>query len=746
MKQYIYLKPNSRNLASENNIKTNDRGEKMKIIFKVFFNDIKAIMKNAAAFIIILGVCILPSLYAWINIKACWDPYANTGNLPIAIVNLDEGSVFNGKDINVGNQIVAELKKNKSIGWVFIDQWQANYGLNNGSYYALIEIPADFSKGLVSLASTNPVKPTIVYRVNEKLNAIAVKITNTAKNQLAEKIKSSFVSTVNNEALKELNSLGNKVGSDKSQLLQLKDSLNKSKEDISLIQKNISEAAANSASFSQELSDTKTALPHLTEQINDLQKATEASKDLLYATKQTINSTSSGFNDDIVQIQTINDENQALLSKLKEINTSSDTSNMIAVIDELISSYQSLNNLANENTKKLSELNSTLSNQQISDLVNILNLLNATSSGQIANLNNLKTIISSGASKDSINTNIDKLSDTSNDITKETANASNYFYSNTYPALKRLSDSLNANLDKVDDLLQCTKAVVPELNAVANLGITSSKLSADQAKQLSSKLTNIQNSLNSVNDKMSGLNENTINQILNIMELNPNDIANFLSSPIDVKKIEIYNTGIFGVGLTPFYTVLAIWVGSLLLTSLLSVECEDNIAGQKLNLKQKHFGKMLLFLFLSIIQAAIVTLGDKFILGVKPENMGLMLLFALISSVTFTVIIFTLVSLFGNLGKAVAVVIMVFQIAGSGGIYPIQTNPKIFGLLQPIWPFTYAINGFREAIAGPIWTSVLTNIGLLGIYILVFLLLSILKIPLHKFTEAFEHKFKEAGL
>lgn len=746
MKQYIYLKPNSRNLASENNIKTNDRGEKMKIIFKVFFNDIKAIMKNAAAFIIILGVCILPSLYAWINIKACWDPYANTGNLPIAIVNLDEGSVFNGKDINVGNQIVAELKKNKSIGWVFIDQWQANYGLNNGSYYALIEIPADFSKGLVSLSSTNPVKPTIVYRVNEKLNAIAVKITNTAKNQLAEKIKSSFVSTVNNEALKELNSLGNKVGSDKSQLLQLKDSLNKSKEDMALIQKNISEAAANSASFSQELSDTKTALPHLTEQINDLQKATEASKDLLYATKQTINSTSSGFNDDIVQIQTINDENQALLSKLKGINNSSDTSNMISVIDELISSYQSLNNLVNENTKKLSELNSTLSNQQISDLINMLNLLNATSSGQIANLDNLKAIIGSGASKDSINSNIEKLSDTSNDITKETANASNYFYSNTYPALKRLSDSLNANLDKVYDLLQCTKAVVPELNAVANLGITSSKLSADQAKQLSSKLTNIQNSLNSVNDKMSGLNENTINQILNIMELNPNDIANFLSSPIDVKKIEIYNTGIFGVGLTPFYTVLAIWVGSLLLTSLLSVECEDNIAGQKLNLKQKHFGKMLLFLFLSIIQAAIVTLGDKFILGVKPENMGLMLLFALISSVTFTVIIFTLVSLFGNLGKAVAVVIMVFQIAGSGGIYPIQTNPKIFGLLQPIWPFTYAINGFREAIAGPIWTSVLTNIGLLGIYILVFLLLSILKIPLHKFTEAFEHKFKEAGL
>lgn len=746
MKQYIYLKPNSRNLESENNIKTNDRGEKMKIIFKVFFNDIKAIMKNAAAFIIILGVCILPSLYAWINIKACWNPYANTGNLPIAIVNLDEGSVFNGKDINVGNQIVAELKKNKSIGWVFIDQWQANYGLNNGCYYALIEIPADFSKGLVSLSSTNPVKPTIVYRVNEKLNAIAVKITNTAKNQLAEKIKSSFVSTVNNEALKELNSLGNKVGSDKSQLLQLKDSLNKSKEDISLIQKNISEATANSASFSQELSNTKTALPHLTEQINDLQKATEASKDLLYATKQTINNTSSGFNDDIVQIQTINDENQALLSKLKEINNSSDTSNMIAVIDELISSYQSLNNLANENTKKLSELNSTLSNQQISDLVNMLNLLNATSSGQIANLDNLKTIISSGASKDSINSNIDKLSDTSNDITKEIANASNYFYSNTYPALKRLSDSLNANLDKVDDLLQCTKAVVPELNAVANLGITSSKLSADQAKQLSSKLINIQNSLNSVNDKMSGLNENTINQILNIMELNPNDIANFLSSPIGVKKIEIYNTGIFGVGLTPFYTVLAIWVGSLLLTSLLSVECEDNIAGQKLNLKQKHFGKMLLFLFLSIIQAAIVTLGDKFILGVKPENMGLMLLFALISSVTFTVIIFTLVSLFGNLGKAVAVVIMVFQIAGSGGIYPIQTNPKIFGLLQPIWPFTYAINGFREAIAGPIWTSVLTNIGMFGVYILVFLLLSILKVPLHKFTKAFEHKFKEAGL
>ncbi len=128
-------------------------------------------------------------MYAWINIKACWDPYANTGNLPIAVVNKDEGMMVKGKYTNVGDGIVKNLKTNKKIGWVFVDEWQGNYGLNEGKYYALIEIPSNFTRGLTSLTTTDPQKPNIIYRVNEKANAIATKITNAAKGVWLKKFK-----------------------------------------------------------------------------------------------------------------------------------------------------------------------------------------------------------------------------------------------------------------------------------------------------------------------------------------------------------------------------------------------------------------------------------------------------------------------------------------------------------------------------------------------------------------------------
>ena len=201
-----------------------------------------------------------------------------------------------------------------------------------------------------------------------------------------------------------------------------------------------------------------------------------------------------------------------------------------------------------------------------------------------------------------------------------------------------------------------------------------------------------------------------------------------------------------GVGLTPFYTVLAIWVGALLSCALLTVECEDRINGVKLDLRQKHFGKMLLFLLLSFIQSTIITLGDVLVLGVKPANFALMFGVSVLTSITFTVIIFTLVSIWGNIGKALAVVMMVFQIAGAGGVYPIQTNPEIFGMLEPLWPFTYAINFFREAIAGPVWGNVIYNFKSMLLFLVLFLLLVVLKKPFHKINMIIEHKFKEAQI
>lgn len=718
----------------------------MKKILKIYIRDLKTIAKNPAAIVIMIGLSILPSLYAWINIAACWDPYANTGNLPVAVINKDEGAVFNGKNINVGNEIIKQLKNNKNIGWQFVDEWQANYGLNEGKYYALIEIPNSFSKELTSLTSVSPTKPYITYRVNQKLNAIAAKITNAAKNQLADNVKSNFIATVNNEAFKTLNDIGGKLNVDKSKILQLRDTAAEANSNIDSIKKVISDANSNSENLQNYLSKFKTSLPKLTEQINSLQKSTEASKELVLSTKQTVNNTASNLSSDLIQMQSTIQQFQNVVDSLKSGSGSPDSNTITSSLNQLTSLNDSLTKIITNDINYLNSINSVKPNNNLKNLINSLTDLKKMSDSQTGNINETKKIYSANSSKDNIDSSLNSLSATGNQLTNQANTASNIFYTGVLPVLNSISDGLVVSLDKFNLVLESTKVIVPQLDALANFGMASSKLSVEQANELSSKLSSIQQQLNELSSKMKDLNEKNLNQIIKLMEMNPNDIASFLSSPIDVNETDIYGTGIFGVGLTPFYSVLAIWVGSLLACALLSVESKNFDDGEKPTLKQQHFGKMLLFLSLSLIQSTIIIFGDKYILGVNPENFKLMLLFGLLTGITFTIIIFTLVSIFGNVGKAIAVIIMVFQIAGSGGIYPIQTNPEIFGVLQPLWPFTYAINGFREAIAGPLWKNVYANINALLIFAFIFLIMVIFKKPFHKITEFMEHKFKEAGL
>lgn len=711
----------------------------MKNIFKIYTNDLKTIIKNPATIIIMIGLSILPSLYAWINIAASWNPYANTGNLPVAVVNNDEGDSLNGKNINVGAEIIKQLEDNKNISWQFVDEWQANYGLNEGKYYALIEIPSDFSKDLTSLASVAPTKPHIVYRVNEKLNAIATKITNAAKNQLADSVKSNFIATVNSEAIKSINNLGDELKLDKSNIIQLKDTLNEATGNIASIQKLIDDSNANSSSLQQYLNSFKSTLPKITEQINTLQKTTEANKELILSTKQTINNTSNTINNDLIQIQSTNMQTQNVIESLK--NSSNND-----LMKQLTALNSSLNSLLESDINYLNIINSSNPNDKIKNYINSLNGLKNQTSTETAKIDELNKAYANNSSTNDINAMLDSLSSLSKEISNAAFNVSNMFYSSVMPALNTISNSLTSSMDNTNLILENTKIIVPQLESLANFGIGSSQLSIDQANDLNSKLSTIQSQLQDLSNKMNTLSNDNLDQIINLVNMNPNDIAGFLSSPIDVKETDLYGEGIFGIGLTPFYSVLAVWVGSLLACALLTVENKKLKNIKNLTLKQEHFGKLLLFLTLSLIQSTIIILGDRYILGVKPENFILMFFFGILTGITFTIIIFTLVSLFGNIGKAIAVVIMVFQIAGSGGIYPIQTNPDIFGVLQPLWPFTYAINGFREAISGPIWTNVYLNILALLAFCLVFLVLVIFKKPFHKITEYMEHKFKEAGL
>lgn len=264
----------------------------MRTIFTLFKRDLKRIFRSRPVWITLLAFCLLPSIYAIPNIKASWDPYskANTSRLPIAVVNGDEGSTVNGKSVDIGKQIVTQLKRSKDIHWVITNSWQGNNGLDQGKYYALIEIPNDFSSKLGTLVTTNPQKPNIVYKSNEKLNPAATKITGQAKDSLTEQVRDNFIKISSKAALKEMNSVGEKLDTHKPQILQIRTSLMDAINTIKKTQGYLGNVNHDSKDMQQYLSTVKNDIPKISQQISALQKVVNHGKSLTNATKDSLDS------------------------------------------------------------------------------------------------------------------------------------------------------------------------------------------------------------------------------------------------------------------------------------------------------------------------------------------------------------------------------------------------------------------------------------------------------------------------
>lgn len=716
-------------------------------IFKIYKKNLKNIVKNPAALVVVLGLCIIPSLYAWITLKANWDPYVDTGNVPVAIVNEDKGTILNNQIVNVGDQIVSQLKQNKSIKWTFVGEEVANEGLKSGEYYAVIIIPSDFSADLATLSTGTPVKPDIIYKVNEKTNAIATKITDIAASQLQQQIKESFVKSVNEAVIKEANVVGKEIKKNEPMILQLKDVIASTNNNISKIENNISGATVNVNELNSYLNNVQKNLPTITNAINSLQQVTAASQGLIQSTKNTVSNANNNINSNISQMESTNTQLQGFISSLKELNaTASNNESTIQLINNALGANERLSGTVNSTIGLLQSLNNLLQNNALSGLIGQLNQTASQLNEQRTELNTLKTNLADKAPAEKVEGVLNNISNVSNGLTSDISNFAHNFTANGTATVNGLTNNLNLSLNNVNSILESSRAIVPQLKALTDLGISAGNLTTEKTQELSKKLNSFKGTLSELQDKTKGLNSEALDNLVNVLEKNPNDISSFLSSPVSIKVEELYGMSVFGIGLAPFYTVLSIWVGALLLTSLLKVGDPEEEDGTKKTLIEIHFGKMLLFLTINFIQATIVTLGDVFLLGISPYSMWMLLGFAWLSGITFTVIIFTLVSLMGNMGKALCIVIMVMQVAGTGAIYPIQVNPEIFQKLYYIWPFTYAIDAFRESIGGPDMIRVMHDLKILLIFLIVFLALGFLQIVMHKNTEKMEELFKESGL
>ncbi|MGC7869935.1 YhgE/Pip family protein [Desulfosporosinus sp. SYSU MS00001] len=717
----------------------------MKNILKLYGNDLKRIKANPIALIIIAGLCILPSLYAWVNILACWDPYENTGTIPVAVVNQDQGVTYQGKAINIGNTIVTTLRTNKQMGWKFVTDNEADLGVVDGTYFAVIEIPSNFSASFVSFLTDTTKKPEIIYKVDTKANPVAGKITEAAKSSLVDKISTNFISTVNASIFTLFNKVGADAEANKSKIIQWKDEIIQVNRNMGVILPLLQDINSRSGNLSSLLTEIKAAMPAVDNQLNGLAQINDNNSAMLKTTQLTLNQSfdtiDTGLNNAQASVNRIHD----LLQSVNSSAANTSTSQVNSAIGQINLELEALNSQIGTISSYLQKFNDF---SPSGNLANLIASLQSIKNSLTAETNQLNSLQQQFNQANTINQTLwQQVNDTTTNLNLQIIKVANSYNASARKDLNAIGDNLINAANDASNLITSAQGLQTQINNLMGTAIQGSQLAAKVSGDLRSRLLEYQGIIATLSDKLQMVSNNDLAQIITILQSNPELMGSYIASPFNLREESIYGVPNYGSAMAPVYTVLALWVGTLILTSLLKTEAAYFAGIETLSIREKYFGKMLTFITLALVQGLIVSLGDKLLLGVYSVSTPLMIVAALVSSLTFVIITYTLVSLLGNLGKALAIIYMIIQLAGSGGTYPIQVDPLILRILQPTFPFTYAIALFREAMAGPLISSVALDFFILILIAVIFILLGFfLKKVLDERVRKFETNFKLSGI
>lgn len=843
----------------------------------LFALDWRRIFKNPVATLLIIAVMIIPSLYAWFNIKALWDPYENTSQLPIAVYSADSGSEFQGKDIEIGDQVIDNLHKNDQLGWQFVSSEKAlRDGVNSGKYYAGIVIPKDFSEDLLSFTSGEITKPKIEYYVNQKINAIAPKITDKGATSIQSTISDEFIDTASSTLMTVFNEVGLDIDSNLTsitklttliedvadnsdeingyaqQIVDLNGKMPAIKEKLKLVDEfkaylpQVDELTQKVVELNDkfpEIKDKAAIILTLEDKIPEIKNAAAqlAQVDSDFATiEKTMNDgiseAKSGL-EVLGQVQTLMPDIETLLNNSVEAVTLGQDvvtklqndlpANLDSIVDSMVRVIEgatkntaeiatNLAELATEdnrgaiktslkNTQKLVQGQiSSLDNlttildylaqngadvtdikKQVAAVKSVLTVLDTRIGQQIAqvdtaNMTDIKAGLTelaglatqantalgnvSGADvaakiKTALTKTLDTLNAADKVLTQAQALDLESFltatkgtvsdaitllekYQAQLPAIKtELHDAntmLNGNLDEIVAGIQTGADLyrneLPTLETRLGQAATFIKndwpgIESDLTKTLDmvdEKFPEVEKALGMASDLIEsdwptiqagvqkaadaikkGEEEYDLSDIIKMLKLDANAESDFFTTPVELATTDVYAVPNNGSASTPFYTALCLWVGAVLLSSIASTEMVLKKGDEKkFSAREKYSARLLSFVVVGLAQALIVVLGNIFLLKVYAVSPGYSVLFTLLIALVFMVMVYVLVAMFGNVGKGLAIIILVLSISGGGGNYPIQLSGKFFQFINPLLPFTHAVNLLREPVGGIYWPTV----------------------------------------
>ena len=703
----------------------------MKNIWRVYMSDLKRLTTNVVALSIVMGLCIIPSLYAWFNIMSNWDPYGEsaTSLMKISVYSEDEGIDMSGMQLTIGDMVTESLENNNTIDWTFTDsKSEALELIASGDCYAGIVIPKDFTKNMLSILSGNIVNPDIEYYENSKKNAIATKITGKVKTTVQNEINTKLISTLTEIFANAGDYLsGNNI-----------------------------DGADMIAGFESRLNQVSSTLDNYIYMMNTFKLLTESSSDAIDTTKLLLPGIDSMASSGAKSLGNLGDSakisSNVAATGISLLNTGLDT-----ITDKLDALKNTVNSINRENSlapiTDESDITILLSNNVLDTIADLLESKSPTVSEAKNQFEKLKNDIEQ-LTNDANLTDAD-ITSAKSSILSDISKCQDYISEVKSSINDELAPKLEGSLNNISASLSQAQTILS--GVPGNFSDISENLTEYQ-NILKTGTSDIENTIKCQKDLQSSIDKiitdihditssGKYQEFINAIKDNPQIIVDFISSPVQMNTVAVYEISNYGSAMAPFYTVLALWVGALILVALIHVKVKDNKELEGVKPYQKFFGRYLNFFVIGQVQTIITVFGDLFYVGIQCKHPIAFTLAAMMTSFVFTFLIYSLTAAFGNIGEAIAIIIMVIQVAGAGGTFPVEVLPSVYQYLYKFMPFSYCMNALRECVAGMYQHTYGRCLATLLIYVGISVIIGLLLAkPCAKLLDKLEHSKEKSGL
>ncbi|AMM92182.1 hypothetical protein UP17_06205 [Peribacillus simplex] len=693
----------------------------MSNIREIFIDDLKCIYKNFFVCIVVVFLMFIPSIYAWFNIVASWDPYANTEGILVGVSNNDKGAELNGEAVNIGKEVIEGLKGNKDLGWRFTTQKEALAKVEKGDYYASIIIPENFSEHIATIMTDDPIKAEIDYYVNEKINSIAPKITAAGANSIVGNVSKSFIKSASGSILAIFNELGITLQNELPTIQKMKNM-------VYLLEGELPELEQNLKIVQTHVKRAEEIIKMVNDGLDSIEGLTSQKDKLVSGVSNYVDSTKQAFaeihpllKNDIASIRSDNESILVLANRLADQDLSDNEGNQLVEqgrtrINKELYLLDSMYNL-------LVSVNQFSEKNRLQPEINLVDGLRNNASDQLQALNDHS---------------FDSLRNLSENNDEVLGSFQDTFSKETGPKFNEIWAETDTILQNAQRMLEEGSQALPEVKTLLNETNRTLVTRTGDIDKLQDKFPEIEGKIKALASKMREIDKSyNMEEVIDFLKNDIEQESDFFSEPVLLNKHSLFPIPNYGSAMSPFFTALSLWVGGTILISMLSV----SVTQKDYSPYQIYIGRYLIFFIIGLMQALAVSIGNLFLIDVYAVDKFEYVMFSVLISTVFTLMVYTFVSVLGNVGKGISVVLMVLQISGSGGTFPIQVTPPFFQHINPFLPFTYAVGLLRESVGGITWSVAGKDIFILFLYLIITLSFGIiLKKPLHERTQKMKDK------